>query len=424
MSDTRSASRRPLFIDMTSAWQERGRIAHGTTRVERGIVAGLAGMGVPDLQFCRYDRGQSRFIPVAREAALEAATAKEVPERRRGPVPSWRRHALTEAGKRAEAWVRHNIRDPFRARRARSAPAADETPFVPGSTLLIPGELQRQDFTLLARLKRQLPLRLAFVFYDLLDVLPADDPRLRNPAAHDLPSSDFITREADQVLAISEHSRRILLGHFAARGVEGPPVAVFRLGHDVRAAAADAAAVPGLRAGEFVLTVGDVVPRKNHALLVDVWRRLLRQCPAAVKPLIIVGRVHAAGTLLTEAIARDPVLGTNVRVLSNIDDRQLNWLYANCQFTVFPSLAEGYGLPVAESLAAGKVCVASSSTSLPEASQGCAIHLDPGDLEAWVAAVERLLVDPVELRRQMQRLSQFRPQRWSDAAADILRVLA
>jgi glycosyltransferase involved in cell wall biosynthesis len=65
------------------------------------------------------------------------------------------------------------------------------------------------------------------------------------------------------------------------------------------------------------------------------------------------------------------------RVLENVSDAQLALLYSACYFTVFPSRAEGYGLPVAESLGAGKLCVASNATSIPEVAGDLADYFDP-----------------------------------------------
>jgi glycosyltransferase involved in cell wall biosynthesis len=172
-----------------------------------------------------------------------------------------------------------------------------------------------------------------------------------------------------------------------------------------------------------VLAVGDVVPRKNHALLHNAWRALMARPGADVKPLVIAGRVGTDGAAFARDIAADPAIAQKIRILSNADDRMLGWLYANCLFTVFPSLVEGYGLPVSESLAAGKVCVASSTTAVPEASQGLGIHLDPNDLDAWVAQIGRLMTDPAELHRQEQRIAGFRAVAWSDTAADVLAYL-
>jgi len=428
----RSPLRNPnfrLYVDMTTAFQEQGRIAHGTTRVECGVVAGLAAMGVPEVRFCRYERPPDQFVGLPGEEAMRIATIDGAPEARRNPAPTWRQHPLLQIGKRIEKWTRQNIRDPLRVRAHKrlieTAPQSRKQHpfFASGATLLIPGELQRHDFAVLMKLKRHSALRLAFVFYDLLGVLPADDPRLRDPAASDLPSSDFIMREADIVLSISSYSRATLLEHIASRGFRAPPVEIIRLGHDVGPVPASVAVPDGLHPGEFVLAVGDVVPRKNHALLVNAWRSLIGQRAADVKPLVIVGRVGADGAALAHEIAADPPIAQRIRILSNTDDRTLRWLYDNCLFTVFPSLAEGYGLPVSESLAAGKICIASSATAIPEASQGFGIHLDPNDLDAWVAQIGRLMTDPAERRRQERRIAGFRTVTWSDTADDVLAFL-
>jgi hypothetical protein len=418
-----------LYVDITTAFQEQGRIAHGTTRVECGVVAGLAAMNVPNLQFCRYERASGRFVGVPREEAMRVAMTDGAPEARRDPAPTWRLHPLLQAGKRIEKWARQNIRAPLRAgTRQRHIettpqPRQDDSLFASGATLFIPGELQRHDFAMLMALKRRLALRLAFVFYDLLGVLPAGDPRLRDPLASDLPSSDFIMREAGVVLSISSYSRSALLEHIASRGFDAPPIEVIRLGHFVRSAAADVAAPDGLRPGTFVLAVGDVVPRKNHALLLNAWRALMARPGTDVRPLVIAGRVGTDGAAFARDIAADPAIAQKIRIFSNADDRMLGWLYANCLFTVFPSLVEGYGLPVSESLAAGKVCVASSATAVPEAGQGLGVHLDPNDLHAWVAQIGRLMTDPAELRRQEQHITGFRAVAWSDTAAEILTSL-
>ncbi len=304
-----------------------------------------------------------------RRCALRPRTARPRPvaiQRRRGGKVGYCEPAS------GSNWVRRNIRARFRALRAAViAPPADEDGiFAPNSALLMPGELNRHDMAGLMDLKRRFALRLAFIFYDLLNVLPDDDLRLHDPQASDLPSSDFVAREASIVLSISAYSRTILLEHIASRGMPAPPVHVIPLGHFVRSAAGDASLSAGLRTDEFVLTVGDVTPRKNHALLVEIWRELIKDRVAGLKPLVIAGRVGADGAPLARDIAADPALARSVTILSNADDRILDWLYANCLFTVFPSFAEGYGLPVAESLAAGKVCVASSRASVPEASSG------------------------------------------------------
>ena len=107
------------------------------------------------------------------------------------------------------------------------------------------------------------------------------------------------------------------------------------------------------------------------------------------------------------------------------DDAALRWLYANCRFTVFPSLSEGFGLPVVESLANAKPCIASTATSIPEGSQGVAIHLDPADRTAWRDAIVRLLDDDAALAQHAADIrARFHLVGWHDTADDVLRALA
>lgn len=398
-----------LFIDLTTAYQEQGRIAHGTTRVERGIAAGIAALRPTEVMACRYDRGLTRFRPLSHEEVADIATSEGQPEPRRTVEhhqPS--QQPFRAAGKRIELWVRHRIRDPLRALRRKrqiaTAPVAGdpETLLKPGDTLLVPGELQRHDFDVLYHLKHTTGVRLAFVFYDLLGVLPEDDPRLTDPTSVDVPSSDFMVRQADAILSISDYSKTVLLEHFARRRRLPPPMTVIRLGHTARSGPGSITPVPDLEPGRFILTVGDVVPRKNHGLLISVWKRLLADPSLPVLPVVIVGRIGPEGADLARNVEADADLRSRIRFLSNCDDATLAWLYAECAFTVFPSLSEGFGLPVAESLAAGKICVASSATSLPEASQGCGIHIDPTDVEAWTRQLHALMGDPVERERQQK----------------------
>lgn len=413
------ASRPRLYVDVTMSAEEVGRIAHGTLRVERGLVRALASLNRPDIVFCRHHRAGNRFVRVPTDEAMRIVTAPTVPERRRETASPWRSHPLLRAGRQGERWLRKRIRDPVADLFQRGRPAAaEQSIFEPGSILLLCGELQRQDFRLLMALRRRSDLRLAFVFYDLLGTLAPDDPRRADADAFDLPSTDFMLREGSLLLAISRYSAGVLQAHVAGLGGRSPPVKVFRLGHDVAAPVRAEAAPPDLSPREFVLAVGDVTARKNHAMLAEVWRQLPQRIGRMPIPLIVAGRINRDDADLARAIqAASP----QVRILPNADDETLAWLYANCRFTVFASLAEGYGLPVSESLAFGKVCIASSTTAVPEASQGLGIHLDPADPQAWEEWVARLLTDDAELAaRETVIRTRHKLITWSDAAGDVL----
>jgi glycosyltransferase involved in cell wall biosynthesis len=258
-----------------------------------------------------------------------------------------------------------------------------------------------------------------------LQVLPDDDPRLLDAEACDLPSSDFIVREAVQVLAISRFSADELRKHLARRGVPGPSIEVIRLANELRPAdSATNVPLAELRPGEFILAVGDVVIRKNHALLARVWKMKLA-AGVALPKLVIVGRIDPECFDFVRDIRAEEALSNQFIFLANADDAALAWLYGNCRFTVFPSRLEGFGLPVAESLGYGKVCISSSASAVPEAGQGVAIELDPDDDHAWAEAIHGLCRDDAVLAEREADVSRrFKPVTWHDTVAEILDDIA
>ncbi len=197
---------------------------------------------------------------------------------------------------------------------------------------------------------------------------------------------------ADRLLVNSDATQRDVEAFAAEQGVAVPTTVRFPLGssipeHDrIRPAAF---AGPGAPApGGFVLTVGTIEIRKNHQLLLDVWESMLRDLPRAeVPPLVVAGR---QGWLFQETVARlerTPAFAGKVLHLDGPTDAELAWCYENAVFTCYPSLYEGWGLPVSESLAFGTPCISSNTSSLPEAGAGLTTMLDPFDRNAWRDAV-------------------------------------
>jgi glycosyltransferase involved in cell wall biosynthesis len=93
-------------------------------------------------------------------------------------------------------------------------------------------------------------------------------------------------------------------------------------------------------------------------------------------------------------------------------------------FTVFPSLCEGWGLPIAESLMHGKFCVASNRTSIPEVGGDLVDYFDPSDEADALAKIERLLLDPDYLAAREARLkSEYRPRSWADCVHTLIGTL-
>jgi glycosyltransferase involved in cell wall biosynthesis len=178
----------------------------------------------------------------------------------------------------------------------------------------------------------------------------------------------------------------------------------------------------GLERGRFVLFVSTIEPRKNHALVFSAWLKLVRRHgPENCPKLVCVGQ---RGWLNSEAHARlaaSDELTRQVVILSNISDVVLGKLYRGCICTLYPSLYEGWGLPVTESLCFGKVPIVSNVASLPEAGGAFAEYFDVNSERAFLESVERIVFDPDNRLRQEHKIETgFQPRSWRDIGAQIV----
>jgi glycosyltransferase involved in cell wall biosynthesis len=177
------------------------------------------------------------------------------------------------------------------------------------------------------------------------------------------------------------------------------------------------AAAPGDAAG-FVLSVGTIDRRKNQAILLRVWSRLIGQLGGPALPaLILAGRPNLPDF---DEAARPLKAAGKLVVLDQATDGELAWLYRNCRFTIFPSLCEGYGLPVAESLAFGKLSVASDLAEVREIA-GDAIWICDCRSELQVAACVRRGIEDEAGRAAVERQLKARAPvpSWDDSLAAV-----
>jgi glycosyltransferase involved in cell wall biosynthesis len=221
-------------------------------------------------------------------------------------------------------------------------------------------------------------------------------------------------RQAAAVLVPSETTRADLLRLYPLTGLDSR-VHVVPEGLPRRVAAGP---LPEGIAPGFVLAVGTVEPRKNYRRLLDAYRRL-RERPGFPQ-LVIAGRPGwAYGDTLTR-IQSEP----GVRYLGHVDEPTLEALYQSASVLAFPSLYEGFGLPLLEAMAHGVPAVIGGTGALPELGQGAALAVEAEDSDAIAAALERLLSDE-PMRAQMaeegRRLAASFD--WKSAAESALRVL-
>ena len=139
-----------------------------------------------------------------------------------------------------------------------------------------------------------------------------------------------------------------------------------------------------------MLWVGTVEPRKNLPRLVEAYRALPQELQAA-HPLAVVGKL---GWDTGETTAALDSLGDRCLRLGYVSDAELAELYRRCGAFCYPSLGEGFGLPVLEAMAAGAPVVTSNLSSLPEVGGDAVEYADPFSVVSIAAALERVLRSP------------------------------
>ncbi len=245
------------------------------------------------------------------------------------------------------------------------------------------------------------------------------EPKLRRYLGKAVPRA---VRRAELVLADSENTRNDiieLLGTSPEKvevlypGVEGR----FRPVQDERLLSA-ARAVYGLDF-PFILTVGTLEPRKNHALLLNAYA-VLRELPEVPHKLVIAG---GEGWLYEGVLRRveELSLERDVVFLGFVPDEDLPALYSLADVFVFPSLYEGFGLPPLEAMACGTPVVASRSSSLPEVVGDAGLMVPPDNPRALAGTIHKLLNDQVLRQKLIERgVSQAQKFTWQRTGRRLL----
>ena len=231
---------------------------------------------------------------------------------------------------------------------------------------------------------------------------------------------------ADRLLVTSASSRADLLEFTKELELGERPITVVRLGQE-RVSQLDTPLPVELQhiPASFVLCVGTVEPRKNHRLLLRTWSRLLQRHERSVVPALIwAGREGwMFEELLAEAEASNFLDGKLIWLgrAAGLPDTVLHGLYRACLFTMFPSIYEGWGLPVSESLAHGKFCIASNASSIPEIGGDLIDYHQPEDLDACLALVERAIFDPnYRAAREARIRREYKVTSWEECSQSLL----
>jgi glycosyltransferase involved in cell wall biosynthesis len=291
--------------------------------------------------------------------------------------------------------------------------------------LIASADWARKDPRSLSAIKRESGARIAAVCYDLIPITHS-----RFYAAEDVSAFrrywDGIFSVLDIVIVNAPAIRDDVIAHCRGLGLAAPAIAVVPLGSELSepAGSRDAAMLPdGLEPDRYALFVSTIEPRKNHAMLLDIWERLLaRGIPQQHRfKLVFVGRPGWMTEDVVRRLEAPAAFGGTVIHLRQAGDAVLRALYGAAGFCLYPSLYEGYGLPVVEAFGLGKAVISSNGGALRDVTQGLCPTLDPGDAAGWEQAIADWIASPALRREAEDRIRrEFRPLSWAEAARRLL----
>lgn len=260
--------------------------------------------------------------------------------------------------------------------------------------------------------------------YFVHDLIPVTHPEYCRPGedVHHHQRMGVVLRTAAGVVVNSNHTRLALLGFAQAQGLPQPPTVVAPLAPVPLIFDKDA---PPPHVGTYFIALGTIEPRKNHLLLLNVWRELVNRLGDAAPMLVIVGQRGWECEQVADMLDRCVTLRGHVLEVPNCTDAELAQWLRHARALLFPSFAEGYGMPLVEALSVGTPVVASSLGVFHEVAGAVPDVLSPIDGEGWLQAVLDYSAQGSPRRAaQVHRLASYRVPTWDEHFSAVEGLLA
>jgi glycosyltransferase involved in cell wall biosynthesis len=255
--------------------------------------------------------------------------------------------------------------------------------------------------------------------HDIFPLLPPKDTESaekRNERFRDW--LDFIAENSSLVMCISRFTRQQLMAYLGGIPPRGD-IAIARFPHEFRRSKAVQhytvrRDVDQIIKTRYALCVGTIQIRKNILKLLEAWQALqdhARELPH----LVLAGGKGWGVDDVYKSLRKTSNAGGTVKIVDCPNDAELELLYQNCQFSVFPSKSEGWGLPIGESLWFGKPVICANNASMPEVGGPFAAYFDHAVPGSLLAALKSIIESPVALPKDIRR----HLTSWNDTAASI-----
>ncbi|MEA1832441.1 glycosyltransferase family 1 protein [Methylobacterium durans] len=411
---------RPVAFDLTRLIT---RLRHasptGIDRVDLAYARWVLGGAGPRFGLVTTAYGP-RVVDRARASAIvDAVAAGWVEDVEAEGDPVYRRLAArldAQAGSAASGAPRRGREEPWRRRRIQAETAlrtlrARGPEALPAGTLYIHTSHLRLD-----RPERfdwlydRRDLRPVFFLHDLIPITHPEYGRPGEAERHAL-RLRTVARHAAHIVVNSGDVGALVARHIAAEGFTVPGITVGHLGIEP----AFGREGPRLSPDRPVFLVcGTIEPRKNHLLLLHLWRGLAERMGEATPYLVLVGRRGWEAENIIDLLDRCRAIGGSVVEVSGLSTHGLAALMRSATALLMPSFTEGYGLPVVEAGASGLPVIASDIPVHREVGGSFANFLDPLDGPGWRDAVEALSAPGSTLRADLSgRLARYAPPTWT-----------
>ncbi|WP_292184118.1 glycosyltransferase [Mesorhizobium sp.] len=233
---------------------------------------------------------------------------------------------------------------------------------------------------------------------------------------------DWMSRNCDFLIYGGQTAQKDSHQIQRERNLPIPPSAAIKFGNNlgvVRERDEDDATVLGRLGltGKFMMTVGSIEGRKNHETLYRAYVMLVEKMGDAAPQLVFVGRPDPySSSDLIDTLNRDPRIRDRLIVMQP-SDVELDVLYRNCEFTMLPTLYEGWSLTLPESLGYGKLCLCSDVEPLREVGRDLVDYIAPWDVVGWRDRMEYYMINQGSLSSRNARIVEnWKSTTWNDCA--------
>jgi glycosyltransferase involved in cell wall biosynthesis len=277
-----------------------------------------------------------------------------------------------------------------------------------------------KNYEELYNLKKSIGFRVILFCYDLV---PIKFPHL---CAKGIPEKFILHFSnlawcADRVVCISNNSKRDFISYCESFQLPLPKLSVVNLGVEPsKGDFSTNSSIQSLIHEPYLLVVSTLEKRKNHYAIYQAYIKLFEKKLKYLPKLIFVGMRGWGVEELIFDINNDPRVLGQILYFDNLSDQDVAILYKHCLFTIYPSIYEGWGLPIAESLAYGKFCIASNVSAHKEVGKDFVDYLDPFDIIGWSKKILFYLASKKALKSRESNINyRYKIRSWSNFSRDL-----